>query len=131
MQSRRETPRMDCAVDATMSVLEGRWKSTILCVLAKWGPKRFNQLVKAIEGVSPRMLTKQLKEMEKDGIVERRAYLEVPPRVEYSITEKGMSLAPVLEALAKWGRENMFRNLVEFDTEKGTVTRDEALADEN
>ena len=124
-------PRMDCAVDATMSVLEGRWKSTILCVLAKWGPKRFNQLVKAIEGVSPRMLTKQLKEMEKDGIVERRAYLEVPPRVEYSITEKGMSLAPVLEALAKWGRENMFRNLVEFDTEKGTVTRDEALADEN
>ncbi len=124
-------PRMDCAVDATMSVLEGRWKSTILCVLAKWGPKRFNQLVKAIEGVSPRMLTKQLKEMEKDGIVERRAYLEVPPRVEYSITEKGMSLAPVLEALAKWGRENMFYNLVEFDTEKGTVTRDEALADEN
>ena len=77
------------------------------------------------------MLTKQLKEMEKDGIVERRAYLEVPPRVEYSITEKGMSLAPVLEALAKWGRENMFYNLVEFDTEKGTVTRDEALADEN
>ena len=131
MQSRRETPRMDCAVDAAMSVLEGRWKSTILCVLAKWGPKRFNQLVKAIEGVSPRMLTKQLKEMEKDGIVERRAYLEVPPRVEYSITEKGMSLAPVLEALAKWGRENMFYNLVEFDTEKGTVTRDEALADEN
>ncbi len=124
-------PRMDCAVDAAMSVLEGRWKSTILCVLAKWGPKRFNQLVKAIEGVSPRMLTKQLKEMEKDGIVERRAYLEVPPRVEYSITEKGMSLAPVLEALAKWGRENMFYNLVEFDTEKGTVTRDEALADEN
>ena len=131
MQSRREMPRMDCAVDAAMSVLEGRWKSTILCVLAKWGPKRFNQLVKAIEGVSPRMLTKQLKEMEKDGIVERRAYLEVPPRVEYSITEKGMSLAPVLEALAKWGRENMFYNLVEFDTEKGTVTRDEALADEN
>ncbi|MDD4185754.1 MAG: helix-turn-helix domain-containing protein [Candidatus Methanomethylophilaceae archaeon] len=131
MQSRREMPRMDCAVDATMSVLEGRWKSTILCVLAKWGPKRFNQLVKTIEGVSPRMLTKQLKEMEKDGIVERRAYLEVPPRVEYSITEKGMSLAPVLEALAKWGRENMFYNLVEFDTEKGTVTRDEALADEN
>jgi DNA-binding HxlR family transcriptional regulator len=124
-------PRMDCAVDAAMSVLEGRWKSTILYVLAKWGPKRFNQLVKAIEGVSPRMLTKQLKEMEKDGIVERRAYLEVPPRVEYSITEKGMSLAPVLEALAKWGRENMFYNLVEFDTEKGTVTRDEALADEN
>jgi len=131
MESRQDNPRMDCAVDAAMSVIEGRWKSTILCVLAKWGPKRFNQLVKAIEGVSPRMLTKQLKEMEKDGIVERRAYLEVPPRVEYSITEKGMSLAPVLEALAKWGRENMFYNLVEFDTEKGTVTRDEALADEN
>lgn len=114
-----------------MSVIEGRWKSTILCILAKWGPKRFNQLVKSIEGVSPRMLTKQLKELEKDGIVDRRAYPEVPPRVEYSITEKGLSLVPVLEALARWGRENMFLNWVEFDTERDTAIREGALADEN
>ncbi len=122
---------MDCAVDAAMSVIEGRWKSTILCILAKWGPKRFNQLAKSIEGVSPRMLTKQLKGLEKDGIVDRRAYPEVPPRVEYSITEKGMSLVPVLEALARWGRDNMFHNWVDFDTETDTVIREGALADEN
>lgn len=131
MEPRQENPRMDCAVDAAMSVIEGRWKSTILCILAKWGPKRFNQLVKSIEGVSPRMLTKQLKELEKDGIVDRRAYPEVPPRVEYSITEKGLSLVPVLEALARWGRENMFLNWVEFDTERDTAIREGALADEN
>ena len=131
MESRQENPRMDCAVDAAMSVIEGRWKSTILCILAKWGPKRFNQLVKSIEGVSPRMLTKQLKELEKDGIVDRRAYPEVPPRVEYSITERGLSLVPVLEALARWGRENMFLNWVEFDTERDTAIREGALADEN
>ncbi len=131
MEPRQKNPRMDCAVDAAMSVIEGRWKSTILCILAKWGPKRFNQLVKSIEGVSPRMLTKQLKELEKDGIVDRRAYPEVPPRVEYSITEKGLSLVPVLEALARWGRENMFLNWVEFDTERDTAIREGALADEN
>jgi DNA-binding HxlR family transcriptional regulator len=114
-----------------MSVLEGRWKSTILCVLAKWGPRRFNQLVKSIEGISPRMLTKQLKELERDGIVERTVYPEMPPRVEYSITEKGMSLVPVLKVLADWGRENMFRNWVEIDTEGDAVQQDRVLADQN
>ena len=77
------------------------------------------------------MLTKQLKGLEKDGIVDRRAYPEMPPRVEYSITEKGMSLVPVLEALARWGRDNMFHNWVDFDTETDTVIREGALADEN
>ena len=131
MHPYQERPRMDCAVDATMSVLEGRWKSTILCVLAKWGPRRFNQLVKSIEGISPRMLTKQLKELERDGIVERTVYPEMPPRVEYSITEKGMSLVPVLKVLADWGWENMFRNWVEIDTEGDAVQQDRVLADQN
>lgn len=108
-------PRMDCAVDAAMSVIEGRWKSTILCVLSRRGPMRFNGLVKSIDGISPRMLTKQLKEMERDGVVARRAYSEMPPRVEYAITEKGMTLEPILAALAKWGLENMFRNVVKID----------------
>ena len=131
MHSRQERPRMDCAVDATMSVLEGRWKSTILCVLAKWGPKRFNELVKSVEGVSPRMLTKQLRELEKDGIEERTVYPEAPPREEYTITAKGSSLVPVLRALADWGRENMFYNWVEIDTEGDAVRQDRALAGED
>ena len=110
------TPRMNCAVDATMSVIEGRWKTVILCKLYKNGPMRFNQLMREIDGVSPRILTKQLKEMESDGIVKRTSYPEIPPRVEYSITEKGMSLGPILIAMADWGLQNMFSNRVVFDS---------------
>jgi len=102
-------PRTDCAVDAVMTVIEGRWKSVILCKLKVKGAMRFNQLLKDIEGVSPRMLTKQLKELEHDGLVLREAYHEIPPRVEYSLTEMGESLMPVLSTMAKWGLKNMFR----------------------
>ena len=109
------TPRMNCAVDATMSVIEGRWKTVILCKLYKNGPMRFNQLMKDIDGISPRILTKQLKEMEADGVIKRTSYPEIPPRVEYSITERGESLAPILKAMAEWGLKNMFSNRVTFD----------------
>ena len=108
-------PRMNCAVDATMSVIEGRWKTVILCKLYQNGPMRFNQLMKDIDGISPRILTKQLKEMESDGIVKRTSYPEIPPKVEYSITEKGLSLGPILKAMADWGLQNMFPNRVSFD----------------
>ena len=111
------TPRMNCAVDATMSVIEGRWKTVILCKLHNNGPMRFNQLMKEIDGVSPRILTKQLKEMESDGIISRVAYSEMPPRVEYSLTDKGRSLGPILKAMADWGLENMFSNRVVFDSD--------------
>ena len=111
------TPRMNCAVDATMSVIEGRWKTVILCKLYKNGPMRFNQLMKEIDGVSPRILTKQLKEMEADGIIKRTSYPEIPPRVEYSITERGLSLGPILKAMADWGLKNMFSNRVSFDSD--------------
>lgn len=111
------TPRMNCAVDATMSVIEGRWKTVILCKLHNNGPMRFNQLMKEIDGVSPRILTKQLKEMESDGIISRVAYSEIPPRVEYSLTDKGRSLGPILKAMADWGLENMFSNRVVFDSD--------------
>ncbi len=114
MDERTGTPRMDCAVDATMSVIEGRWKTVILCKLYKNGPMRFNQLMKDIDGISPRILTKQLKEMEADGIVDRTSYPEIPPRVEYSITDKGLSLGPILAAMADWGLKNMFSNKVSF-----------------
>ena len=111
------TPRMDCAIDATMSVIEGRWKTVILCKIYKNGPMRFNQLMKSIDGISPRILTKQLKELESDGIIKRTSYQEIPPRVEYSITDKGMSLGPIMLAMAEWGLQNMFPNRVTFDAE--------------
>ena len=117
MDDKAMMPRMNCAVDATMSVIEGRWKTVILCKLLTNGPMRFNQLMKSIDGVSPRILTKQLKELESDGIIRRISYQEIPPRVEYSVTEKGESLAPILKAMADWGLQNMFHNRVTFDPE--------------
>ena len=117
MESDRYGPRMNCAVDATMSVIEGRWKTVILCMLYRNGPMRFSRLMDAIDGISPRILSKQLKEMESDGIVARISYPEIPPRVEYSVTAKGESLAPILVAMAEWGRENMFPNRVRFDSD--------------
>ncbi len=101
-------PRIDCALDAAMSVIEGRWKSTILCKLATKGTLRFNQLMKELESVSPKILTKQLREMEEDGLVIRTVRAEVPVCVEYSISERGRSLLPALSILAAWGLENMF-----------------------
>ena len=109
-------PRMDCAVDAAMSVFEGRWKSVILCrMMREDRPLRFKELAEGIDGISARILTKQLKEMESDHLIARKEYAESPPRVEYSLTERGRSLGPILKAIAEWGRENMFLNRVTFD----------------
>jgi Predicted transcriptional regulators len=108
-------PRLDCAVDATMSVIEGRWKATILCKLIMKGTLRFNQLMKEMSGVSPRILTKQLREMERDGLVIREVFPEVPPRVEYTITPRGKGLAPILTAMAQWGIRNMMPTMVAIE----------------
>ena len=107
-----QTVRNDCAIDAAMSVIEGRWKAVVLCKLMTKGVMRFSQLMKDIEGVSPRMLTKQLKELERDGMILRKTYMEIPPRVEYSLTKRGESIIPVLLEIAKWGVANMFHELI-------------------
>ena len=112
----RPSPRMNCPLDAAMSVIEGKWKAVILCRMAIEGrPLRFKELMD-VEGISSRILTKQLKEMEADGLVVRRSYPESPPRTEYSITAKGESLIPILRSLAEWGMDNMFPNMVTFDS---------------
>lgn len=116
-------PRYDCALDAAMSVIEGRWKTVIICKLARNGaPMRYNQLMGSIEGISPRIFTLQLKEMESDGIVVRNVISLRPKSVEYSLSEKGMSLIPVLLQLADWGLKNMFPNLVEFSDDISVPT---------
>lgn len=115
-------PRMDCAVDAAMSIIEGRWKATILCKLILKGTFRFNQLIKEMDGVSPRILTKQLRELERDGLITRKEYQEIPPRVEYSITPLGRSLGPILSTLAQWGLKNMFSNVVKMDDDIVLIT---------
>ncbi|ADN37259.1 transcriptional regulator, HxlR family [Methanolacinia petrolearia DSM 11571] len=91
-----------CSVEAALDVIGGKWKPLILWKLGD-GVMRFSELQKALPGVNAKMLTKQLRELEEDGIILRTVYPEVPPRVEYSITGFGMTLIPVLEALCEWG----------------------------
>ena len=109
-------PRMNCPLDAAMSMIEGKWKTVILCrMMIEGRPLRFKELME-VEGISARILTKQLREMEADGLVVKRSYPEVPPRTEYTLTAKAESLAPILRALAEWGMDNMFQNRVAFDS---------------
>ena len=95
-----------CPVNAAMSVIGGRWKPTILCMLARNGGMRFSELQRTIGGITSRMLSKQLRELESDGMVERTATSAGKKKVTYSITEKGSSICPILLALAKWGAEH-------------------------
>lgn len=96
----------DCPITATIDVIGGKWKPVIIWVLMK-GPKRFGELHTIISGIALKVLSRQLKELAEEGIIHREVYPEVPPRVEYSLTEKGESLAPVMEALGRWSRENI------------------------
>ncbi|AIZ56585.1 HxlR-like helix-turn-helix [Candidatus Methanoplasma termitum] len=115
MGNKSNAPRMDCALDAAMAVIEGKWKAAILCKLCVKGTLRFNQLMKELEVVSPRILTKQLREMEKDGLIIRAVKSEIPVGVEYSISEKGLTLIPALKILAEWGVNNVLRYNVKLD----------------
>jgi DNA-binding HxlR family transcriptional regulator len=103
----RQTPRADdhktnCSVEAALSLIGGRWKGVVLFWLLK-GKKRFSELRKILSNCSQRMLTVQLRELEEDGLVTRTVYAEVPPRVEYELTEFGRTLEKVLWALKDWG----------------------------
>jgi len=91
-----------CQVETTVKVIGGRWKLLILKELFV-RTLRFSELQRAIPLVSQRMLTQQLRELEADGIVNRKVYPQVPPKVEYSITELGTSLSPILGAMHEWG----------------------------
>lgn len=93
-----------CALDVTMDFIGGKWKTVVLWYLRN-ERRRFSELKKQIPEITEKMLSLQLKELEKDGIVERKVYAEVPPRVEYFLTEEGKTLIPCVEALAQWGRE--------------------------
>lgn len=91
------------AIREAIGVIEGKWKITIICQLfAAHGPIRFAELERRVEGVNQKMLIQQLKELQKDGIVVRTAYPEVPPRVEYSLSELGVALGPAMEAMIDW-----------------------------
>lgn len=101
-QARRKATRTGCAVEATLSVLGGIWKPVLLFHLLE-GKLRFNALCRLTPNATPRMVTLQLRELEADGVVRRIVYPEVPPRVEYELTEFGHTLEPVLISLRDWG----------------------------
>nr|WP_294914951.1 helix-turn-helix domain-containing protein [uncultured Neokomagataea sp.] len=91
-----------CAVEATLELIDGKWKGVILYHLFH-GTMRFNALRKLLPNVTQRMLTMQLRDLEADGFLHRKVFAQVPPKVEYSLTERGMTLKPVIMALKDWG----------------------------
>ena len=102
MQPANELPA--CPVETTLMLIGDKWKVLILRDLLS-GTKRFGELKKAIGSVSQKVLTAQLRDMEAKGLVNRKVYAEVPPRVEYSLTDLGRSLHPILNAMRRWGEE--------------------------
>ena len=91
-----------CAVEAAMDVVGGKYKAQIVYELMQ-GTKRYNEIQRALPQATPRMLSKQLKELETDGVISRTLYPVVPPKTEYSLTELGQTLAPIVDALCRWG----------------------------
>ena len=97
----------NCPVEAAMNVIGGKYKALIIYELIS-GTKRYNEIQKALPQATPRMLSNQLKELEDDGVIKRVLYPIVPPKTEYSLTEMGITLVPIMEALCKWG-EHYFK----------------------
>jgi len=118
--------KIECPIMSTIQMVSDKWKVLILCKLRS-GTMRFNQLKRALQGVTQRVLTHQLRELEYDGLVSRKVYAEVPPRVEYSLTELGQTLIPVLQNLEDWASEHADelmaarRKYVESRTKGGEV----------
>ncbi|MEM7343963.1 MAG: helix-turn-helix domain-containing protein [Chloroflexota bacterium] len=100
----------NCPVTFCLKKIGGKWKPIIIYLIRN-GANRFGIMQRSIEGISKQMLTKQLRELEADGILKRTIYAEIPPRVEYSITPYGQTLMPIVDAMSEWGREQM--NLVD------------------
>ena len=101
-----------CPVEATLELIGGKWKGIVLYYLLD-GRVRFSELKRRVGCVTQRMLTKQLRELEATGLVNRIVYAEVPPRVEYELTDEGKSLKPLLNALKKWGEAHALKLLEE------------------
>lgn len=94
-----------CAIEAALHIMGGKWKGVILYHLLKDGTHRFNELQRALKGITARLLVKQLRELEADGLVVRTVFPVVPPRVEYALSIEGRSLEPFLVGLSEWGEK--------------------------
>lgn len=97
----------DCGVTRSMEVIGGKWKINILWAISRGEPIRFNQLKRAVQGITNVMLTRSLKELIAYNLVKKKDFNTIPPHVEYSLTEKGASLVPILRTLDQWGKKNL------------------------
>ncbi|WP_110016583.1 winged helix-turn-helix transcriptional regulator [Plasticicumulans acidivorans] len=97
---------MRCPVEATLNVIGGKWKAVLVWHLLEGGVLRFGELRRLLPGITQKMLTQQLRELEAAGVISRTVYAEVPPRVEYAVTAHGRSLRPLLEAMHAWGLQH-------------------------
>lgn len=104
MTKRKHEPDHECPVEITLDVIGGKWKGMVLYWLLN-GTSRFNEINRAMPKATQRMLTLQLRELEADGVIQRKVYAEVPPRVEYSLTAFGLSLKPILLLMKDWGTQ--------------------------
>lgn len=95
-------------VEAALEIIGGKWKVVILCHLIL-GTRRTNELKRSMPGITQKMLTQQLRELEEDGIINRQVYNQIPPRVEYSLTEYGSTLTDILDSLCKWGEVHLIK----------------------
>jgi DNA-binding HxlR family transcriptional regulator len=95
-----------CSVEAAIGLIDGKWKSIILWHLLS-GTLRFNEIRRHVRNCTPRMLTNQLRELEEDGLITRKVYAQVPPKVEYSLSDLGRGMEPILRALKDWGDANI------------------------
>lgn len=92
-----------CEINNALSIIAGKWKPALLLILINEGPKRFNELARILNGITPKMLTNQLKELESQSLIIRTQYDTIPPKVIYEMTPYGMELKPILTALHQWG----------------------------
>jgi DNA-binding HxlR family transcriptional regulator len=109
MKTKRYADVPGCPVEVTLDLIDGRWKGVVLFHLLEAVCLRFNELHRRLPGITARLLTKQLRELEEVGLVERRVFAEVPPRVEYRATEEGETLKPIIDMLAAWGKARLER----------------------
>ncbi|MFS0858672.1 winged helix-turn-helix transcriptional regulator [Paenibacillus taichungensis] len=98
--------RYNLGIEATLEIIGGKWKALIICLLMS-GVKRTGELQRSIDGISQKVLIQQLRELESDGLVRRHVYQQMPPKVEYSLTEYGVTANKIVDVMCTWGRENI------------------------
>lgn len=122
--------RYNCCIDVTMSVIEGRWKCTILCMLFRNGPMRYSELQRKISDISSRILSKQLKELERDGMIDRVVTSDRKLCVTYELTGKGRTIIPLMTSMAEWGaRYQMMRVVLPDGLAENTVSERSTMSE--